>query len=145
LDKAGWQQKVFLLPRHFYRSIIRGGERLKKQIVLISILILWASAAQGAISGEATGLDIIGSKANNTTIISPVGMPVEVDIIGSTATNIQIGYPAEVINQTCENESWGCGPCGEVKCYSTPWDDFKRPLCYPWSSYIPTRYNRLFI
>lgn len=118
---------------------------MRKQIVLISILILWASAANGAISGEATSLDIIGSQANNTTIIASDGMPVEVDIIGSTATNIQIGYPTEVINKTCRNECWECGPCGEQKCYRTPWDDFKRPLCYPWSSYIPTRYNRQFI
>ena len=43
--------------------IIKGGERLRKQIVLISMLILWASSAHGAVSGEATGLDIVGSLA----------------------------------------------------------------------------------
>ncbi|HUS76577.1 MAG TPA: hypothetical protein VMY43_11300 [Methanothrix sp.] len=118
---------------------------MRGQIVLISILILWASVAHGAISGQATGLDILGSLANNTTIIAPEGMPIEVDIIGSTASNIQIGYPIEVINKACGSECWGCGPCGEVKCYRTPWDDFKRPLCYPWSSYIPTRYSRSLI
>ena len=118
---------------------------MRKQIVLISILILWASAAHGAVSDQATGLDILGSRANNTTIIAPDGMPVEVNIVGSTASNIQIGYPTEVVNKTCGKECWGCGPCGEEKCYKTPWDDFKRPLCYPWSSYIPTRYNRPLI
>jgi len=118
---------------------------LRKQIVLISILILWSSVAQGAISGPAAGLDILGSRANNTTIISPDGMPVEVNIVGSTASNIQIGYPAEVVKKTCGKECWDSGPCGEKKFYKTPWDDFKRPLCYPWSSYIPTRYNRPLI
>jgi hypothetical protein len=118
---------------------------LRRQIVLISILILWASAAQGAVSGQANGLDIIGSRANNTMIIAPDGMPVEVNIVGSTASNIQIGYPTEVVNRTSGKECGVCGPCGEEKCYKTPWDDFKRPLCYPWSSYIPTRYNRPLI
>ncbi|MDD4162642.1 MAG: hypothetical protein PHW87_09215 [Methanothrix sp.] len=118
---------------------------MRTQIVLISILILGASAAYGAISGEATGLDVLGSRANNTTIVAPAGMPVEVNIVGSTASNIQIGYPAEEVNKACGKECWVYGPCGEKKRYETPWDDFKRPLCYPWSSYIPTRYNRLFI
>ena len=44
-------------------------------------------------AGSGNGLDIMGSRANNTTIIAPEGMPVEVDIVGSTASNIQIGYP----------------------------------------------------
>jgi hypothetical protein len=118
---------------------------LREQIVLISILILWASVAQGAVGSQATGLDIIGSRANNTTIIASDGMPVEVNIVGSTASNIQIGHPTEVVNKIYGKDCLGCGSCCEEKCYETPWDDFKRPLCYPWSSYIPTRYNRQFI
>jgi hypothetical protein len=117
---------------------------LRKKIFLIGIFILWASAAHGGAGSEATGLDIMGSEANNTTIIAPDGTPVEVNIIGSTASNIQIGRPAEVIDRHGK-ECGGCAPCGEKKCYETPWDDFKRPLCYPWSSYIPTRYNRPLI
>ncbi|MCX6679148.1 MAG: hypothetical protein NTX42_02095 [Methanothrix sp.] len=115
---------------------------MREQIILISILILWASVAIGAVSDQATGMDILGSRANNTTIIAPDGMPVEVNIVGSTASNIQIGYPTEVVNKKSGKE---CGPCGEEKRYETPWDDFKRPLCYPWSSYIPTRYIRSLI
>jgi hypothetical protein len=107
-------------------------------MILISLLILWASAACSAISGESVSLDILGSETNNTTIDSPYGAPVEVDIIGSTANNIRIGYPEEEVDNTC------CDYCGQDKCYTTPWDDFRRPLCYPWSSYIPTRYNRPF-
>jgi hypothetical protein len=118
---------------------------LREQIILVSILILWASAAQGAVSDQSTGMDILGSRANNTTIIAPEGMPIEVNIVGSTASNIQIGYPTESVNKTCGKECGECGPCGEKKCYKTPWDDFKRPLCYPWSSYIPSRYNRPLI
>ncbi|MCK9440864.1 MAG: hypothetical protein M0Q13_05530 [Methanothrix sp.] len=115
---------------------------MRKQIILVSILILWASAAHSAERDQATGLDILGSRANNTTIIAPDGMPIEVNIVGSTASNIQIGYPTEVVDKACGKE---CGPCGEEKRYETPWDDFKRPLCYPWSSYIPTRYSRSLI
>ena len=115
---------------------------MREQIILISILILWASAAHGAESDQATVLDILGSRSNNTTIIATEGKPVEVNIVGSTASNIQIGYPTKVVNKKSGKE---CGPCGEEKRYDTPWDDFKRPLCYPWSSYIPTRYSKSFI
>lgn len=115
---------------------------MREQIILISLLILWASVAIGAVSDQSTSMDILGSRANNTTIIAPDGMPVEVNILGSTASNIQIGYPAKVVNKKSGKE---CGPCGEEKRYETPWDDYKRPLCYPWSSYIPTRYNRPLI
>ena len=115
---------------------------MREQIILISILILCASVGIGAVSDQATGMDILGSRANNTTIIAPDGMPIEVNIVGSTASNIQIGYQTEVVNKKSGKE---CGPCGEEKRYETPWDDFKRPLCYPWSSYIPTRYSRSLI
>lgn len=116
---------------------------MRKQIVLISMLLLWASAAYGANTGASANLDIIGSFANNTTFISPEGMPVVVDIVGSTATNIQIGNLGG--KKVRYNDGSICGPCGEKMSYVTPWDDFKRPLCYPWSSYIPTRYNQPFI
>ena len=72
---------------------------MRKHIVLITMLILWASAASCALSDESVGLDILGSSVNNTTITSPDGMPIEVDIIGSTATNIQIGYPTGEVNE----------------------------------------------
>lgn len=122
-----------------------GENDLRRQIVLTSILILWASVVQGAASLQATGLDIVGSRADSTMINAPDGMLIEVNIVDSTASNIQVGYPSEVVNKTIGKECLGCGPCGEEKCYEAPWDDFKRPLCYPWSSYIPTRYNQLFI
>ena len=124
--------------------IIKGGERLRKLIVLISMLILWASAAYGVNSGGSANIDIMGSLANNTTFIPPEGMPVVVDIVGSTTNNIQIGNPVEEGRGQGQGTSF-CGPCGEKMSYNTPWDDFTRPLCYPWSSYIPTRYNRPFI
>src|SRR5512137_2303238 len=89
------QQKVFLLPRHFNRSNYKGGERLRKLIVLISMLILWASAAYGANSGGSANIDIMGSLADNTSFITPEGMPVVLDIVGSTTTNIQVSNPVE--------------------------------------------------
>jgi len=125
--------------------IIKGGERLRKQIILISMLILWASAAYGANNGVSANLDIMGSFADNTVFIPPEGMPVVVDIVGSTATNIQIGNPGVGVKKVRYNDGSICGPCGEKMSYVTPWDDFKRPLCYPWSSYIPTRYSQSFI
>jgi hypothetical protein len=113
------------------------------------MLILWASAtasaAYGANNGGSANIDIMGSLANNTTIISPEGMPLVVDIVGSSTTDIQIGNSGNEVKRTRHNDGSICGPCGEKMSYVTPWDDFKRPLCYPWSSYIPTRYNRPFI
>ena len=75
--------------------IIKGGERLRKLIVLISMLILWASAAYGVNSGGSANIDIMGSLANNTTFITPEGMPIVLDIVGSTTTNIQVGNPGD--------------------------------------------------
>jgi hypothetical protein len=117
---------------------------LRKRIFLIGILILWVGAIHASAIPDGSGLDILGSDASDTTIIAPVGAPVEVNILGSTASNIQIGSPAQATDnrgRQCQE----CAPCGEAKRYETPWDDFKRPLCYPWSSYIPTRYNRPLI
>jgi hypothetical protein len=118
---------------------------LREQIVLISLLLLWASAAHAAVGGQEASLDIIGSRANNTSIIVPEGTAIGVDIVGSTVSNIKIAYPDQRAKPNCRVERKDCGPCGEEKRYTTPWDDFTRPLCYPWSSYIPTRYNRQFI
>jgi hypothetical protein len=115
---------------------------LRKRIFLISIFFLCALAAHGSAILEGSGLDILGSNANNTTIIAPEGTPVEVNIVGSTASNLQIGSTAQ---ESHKDNCWECAACGEIKRYETPWDDFKRPLCYPWSSYIPTRYNRPLI
>lgn len=103
------------------------------------VLVLLFIGAVGPIVGAAADLDILGSGANNTTILSSSGTPVKIDIIGSTVTNTQISYPVEEVR-----ESACCDYCGGPLCYDTPWDDFVRPLCYPWSSYIPTRYNRQF-
>ncbi len=117
---------------------------MRKRVFLIGILILWVGAIHASAIPDGSGLDILGSDASDTTIIAPVGAPVEVNILGSTASNIQIGSPAQAADsrgRQCQE----CAPCGEAKRYETPWDDFKRPLCYPWSSYIPTRYNRPLI
>ena len=145
MERIERNKRFFYFHDILIRLIIKGGERMRKLIVLISMLILWASAAYGVNSGGSANLDIMGSLANNTTFITPEGMPVVVDIVGSSTANIQIGNPGDEARRGRENDGSICGPCGEKMTYKTPWDDFTRPLCYPWSSYIPTRYNQPFI
>lgn len=132
---------------------------MRVQLVLVFMIVMGASAAVAAASGpisiagqpvgqsggQPASLDVLGSSINNTTIIIPEGAAVEVDIVGSSASNLQIGSQTPAPESSPDKSCDGCGACGEEKCYSTPWDDFTRPLCYPWSSYIPTRYNRPFI
>ena len=79
--------------------IIKRGRKVEEANCSISMLILWASAAYGANNGASANLDIMGSLANNTTFISPEGMPVVVDIVGSTANNIQIGNPRDEVKR----------------------------------------------
>lgn len=113
-----------------------------KLALMLMMLIFLASMAAVASSGKSVSLDIIGSDADGARIASSGG-PIDVEIIGSTATNIQVGPPVDNTNST----ELCCGNCycGECSCsYTTIWDDFTRPLCYPWSSYIPTRYNKQF-
>lgn len=107
------------------------------------MLIFLASIASAASGTESLSFDIIGSDADNARIISPGAGPIEVEIVGSTATNIQVGPSENSANSTglCCSTCY----CGECSCgYTTIWDDFTRPLCYPWSSYISTRYNKPF-
>lgn len=120
---------------------------MRKQVALTTMLIMCIFGAQGASNGGGVSVDIIGSEVNNTVFISPDGVPVMVDIVGSTASNIQVGALAKQGIDSCSQcrKYYECGTCGEPKVYTTPWDDFRRPLCYPWSSYIPTRYNKPMI
>ncbi len=116
-------------------------------MLFVPLLILSVLAACAAASSDALGLDVIGSDVEEAFIAVPYGGPVDVEIIGSTASNIRIGYPEKKVKKDgcCDDcVCCGCDACGNPKCYTTPWDDFRRPLCYPWSSYIPTRYNRPF-
>ena len=66
---------------------------MREQIVLISLLVFGAFIAQAAAGGHETSLDIIGSQANNTSIIVPEGTAIGVDIVGSTVSNIKIAWP----------------------------------------------------
>lgn len=138
---------------------------MRVQFVLVCMLILGASAASPASAtmsampsggqssgqfgvqpaGQPASVDVLGSSVNNTTIMLPPGTSIGVDIVGSSASNIQIGYEQPAEKEPGNKKCDGCGACGEKKCYNTVWDDFARPLCYPWSSYIPTRYNRPFV
>ena len=117
---------------------------MRKQLILTVVFILCINWAQGTSDGGKATLDIVGSNVANTTFISHDGVTVVVDIVGSNASNIQIGALVKDEQSQCRN-CYECGACGELKIYTTPWDDFRRPLCYPWSSYIPTRYNKPMI
>jgi hypothetical protein len=121
---------------------------LRILVASVVMLVLLASLAGALGERGSIGLDIIGSNANNTRIVTPSQGPINLEIIGSKAENIQIGCPEHRVEVSrcrggCDPDCYVCSsPCG---CdYSTPWDDFRRPLAYPWSSYIPTRYNRPF-
>lgn len=73
------------------KLIIKGGERMRKQLILTAVFILSISWAQGISDGRTASLDIVGSNVNNTTFISLDGVPVALDVIGSTTSNIQVG------------------------------------------------------
>lgn len=116
---------------------------MKRAVMLGLLLMLWSSAAyagSGYGSGYASGygtvtLDVIGSQAENAQVDNPGGRPVEVTIVGSTTSNIVIGNPLAEKNASC---------CCNI-CYPNEWADFSRSLCYPYSSYIPTRYHKSFL
>jgi len=119
---------------------------LSTAMISMLMLILMASAACGSDAGTLS-LDIIGSRVNNTKIISQESDRVDVEIVGSTSTNLAIGTPVEgeVHNGSCPCGGFDHALCDPEDGYITPWDDFRRPLCYPWTSYIPARYNRPLI
>ncbi len=132
---------------------------MSAKLVLIGMIILGGVAAYASASSplssagpsgeETASLDVLGSIMNNTTIVIPDGSDVEVDIVGSTTSDLQISDQSEQERHQDEDSDDcdgcdSCGYCGEELSYSTPWDDFSRPHCYPYSSYIPTRYNKDF-
>jgi len=121
---------------------------LRIAMILAGVVLLLASTAWATNTAGSVSLDVLGSDINDSTIILPYGESVNVEILGSTSDGLRIGTEESEIDTACE---YSCSPyaycgCGNSCgcCYTTPWDDFNRPLCYPWSSYIPTRYNRNF-
>jgi len=109
---------------------------VRKAIIFGLVLMLWSSAACAADGAGKVTLDVIGSQADRTQVANPGGWPVELNLIGSNASNILIGSSAVE-----QNTSMCCYAC----CYPNDWSDFSRSLCYPYSSYIPTRYHKSFL
>jgi hypothetical protein len=108
---------------------------VKRAVMLGLLLMLWSSAAYAGSGYSTVTLDVIGSNAENAQVDNPGGRPVEVTILGSTTSNIVIGNPqAETDTSCCCNS-----------CYPNEWADFSRSLCYPYSTYIPTRYHKSFL
>jgi hypothetical protein len=107
-----------------------------KELKILSIAVMLLAATASAMgSSDSVVLDIIGSEADTAEITASGWGDIEVDIIGSETRNITILPPqtAVVISSCCDY------------CYPNVWMDFARPLCYPYSSYIPTRYYRSFV
>jgi hypothetical protein len=126
-----------------------GGEDLRIAMIMVGVLLLLAPSAWAMSTAGSVSIDVLGSDINDSKIILPYGESIDVEILGSTSDGLRIGTEESEIDTACGHGCspyayCGCGssPCG--CCYTTPWDDFNRPLCYPWSSYIPTRYNRNF-
>ena len=86
------------------------------------MLILLASFAPASSSAGSIVVDIVGSKTDNTQIVSGAG-PVELEIIGSTSSNTKVAPPSITIPDCCCG--YWCYP--DIRCNDT------RPS-YPWDS-----------
>ncbi len=144
---ASRNKKLFYFQDILIEIAYMGGEDLRIAMILAAVLLLLAPSAWAMGTAGSISLDVLGSDINDSSIFLSDGESVNVEILGSTSDGLRIGTQGSEIGKACgygcsPYAYCGCGPCG--CCYTTPWDDFNRPLCYPWSSYIPTRYNRNF-
>lgn len=118
------------------------------RMAMILTLMLLASTAYA--STGSVGIDIIGSNVGNTAI-SPGAGSVNIDIVGSKTGNAQISpngavsADVEVVGSKTGDITISPSPAAQIIktcCYRDVWYDYTRPLCYPYSSYIPARYNK---
>lgn len=115
------------------------------RMAMILTLMLLASTAYA--SAGSVGIDIIGSNVGNTIVSQGAGS-VNMDIVGSKTGNAQISSngavsaDVEVVgSETGDITISSKTPVYKTCCYSDVWYDYTRPLCYPYSAYIPARYN----
>ncbi len=117
------------------------------RMAMIMAMMLLASIAYA--SSGSTSVDIIGSKTGDAIISGDAGS-VSVDVVGSNIGDAYItsdgGVPADVEvvgSNTGEiNISSVVPPCITPSCCCDMWCNCKGPICYPYSSYIPCRYNK---
>ncbi len=124
-------RNVFLLPVYIKVILIidLGGKTLRIAMVMALMLMLLASTAYASSSAGSISVDIIGSKVGNTQISIPGAGPSDVELVGSTAGDVKIAPEVQSHHKECY-------------CCGDPWYDYKKPLCYPYSSYIPARYDK---
>jgi hypothetical protein len=93
---------------------------LIKSIILSMMLLLLAGIACAASGYGSITVDVLGSKVDNTKIVSSGGGPIDLEFLGSTAKGTYIGPPMENIPGCYINctPCMGCG-CEAQKC---PWD-----------------------
>ncbi|MFB3765215.1 MAG: hypothetical protein ACE14P_08200 [Methanotrichaceae archaeon] len=93
----------------------------------ISIDVVGSRMGNADISGGAgtVNMDVVGSLMGNANIISHGKVSADVELVGSSAGDINI---------TSEVHKHKSSSCCDM------WCNFNRPLCYPYSSYIPSRY-----
>jgi hypothetical protein len=156
---ASRNKKFFYFQDILIEIAYLGGKDLRIAMILAGVLLILAPSAWAMGTAGSISLDVLGSDINDSSIFLSNGESVDVEILGSTSQGLRIGTEESEIDAGCEYScspyaycgcggnpfgcsQSGCSPCGP--CYTTPWDDFNRPLCYPWSSYIPTMYNRNF-
>jgi hypothetical protein len=114
-----------------------------RMAIIFALMLLAATASAG--SGS-VGIDILGSNVGNTVIAAGAGS-VNMDILGSKIGNARIfsdgavSADIEVIGSSTGDINISSKKPIKKCCCCDEWCDFKRPLCYPYSSYIPSRYS----
>lgn len=92
-----------------------------------SIDIVGSNTGDAIISAGAgsVNMDIVGSNIGDARITSDGDISADVEVVGSTTGEINISPEVPPITPSC---------CCNMWC--------NRPICYPYSSYIPCRYNQ---
>jgi hypothetical protein len=100
-----------------------GGKGMKTAMMLAFSLTL-ILLASSAVASSSTGVvvDILGSRTDNTQIVSGAE-PIELEIIGSTSSNTTVSLPSVAIPDCC-CRNW-CYPdtcCSDDTEASYPWE-----------------------
>lgn len=95
---------------------------MKKAMMLaFSLMLILLASSAVASSGAGIVVDIVGSRTDNTRVVSGAG-PVDLEIIGSTSINTTVSPPSVTIPDCC---------CG-YWCYPNVSED--TAASYPWES-----------
>lgn len=93
-----------------------------------SVDIIGSNTGDAVISGGSGSInvDVVGSDIGDAYITSKRGGSADVEVVGSTTGEINISSAAST--------------CVKTSCCCNTWCN--GPICYPYSSYIPCRYNQ---